>query len=293
MASEIQKYIKDDGIQKMIKERIGARSGQLTTSLLSVVNNNELLQKADPVTVISAALIAGSLDLPIQQNLGFAYIVPYKNGKTGKYEGQFQMGARGYKQLAQRTGLYKFINDSDVREGELRSHNRLTGAIEFSWIEDEVARMKAPVVGYVSYFELHNGFSSTVYMSLAGIREHAKKYSQSFKSGFGPWKDNFDAMALKTVTKQNLSKNGPLSTEMQTAIASDQAVIREDGKAEYIDGEVSDDFTELPQEAVDAIKIAESAEELEGIVTDLTVEQRKAAVPLINARMTELNPPKK
>lgn len=289
MANELQKFVKDDGIQKLIQERVGARAGQLTTSLLSVVNNNELLQKADPMTVISAALIAGSLDLPIQQNLGFAYIVPYKNGKTGKYEGQFQMGARGYKQLAQRTGLYRYINDSDVREGELIKRDRLSGAIEFKWIDSDIARQKAPIIGYVSYFELHNGFSSTVYMSVDDIRAHAKQFSQSFKSGYGPWKDNFPAMALKTVSKLNLAKNGPLSTEMQTAITSDQAVIRDD-KPDYIDGEEGDvTIPELPQAAIDAIAEATTTEELEGIVTDLTVDQRKAAVPLINARMTEIH----
>ncbi|HEX4774839.1 MAG TPA: recombinase RecT, partial [Candidatus Saccharimonadales bacterium] len=231
---EVQKFIKNPSIQKTIEDRLKSRAGQFTTTLLSVINSNNLIAECRPETVLNAAMTAASMDLPINQNLGFAYIIPYKN--KGVYEAQFQLGARGFKQLAQRTGKYKYINDSDVREGEIKRRDRLSGAIEFEWNDDDVKRGKAKIIGYVSYFELLNGFSSTVYMSMEDITAHGKRYSQSFKSGFGPWKDNFEAMALKTVTKLNISKNGPLSTEMENAITADQSV--DDGKErKYIDND--------------------------------------------------------
>lgn len=285
-----QAVIKDVNIQKMIAERLGARAGQFTTSLLSLVNSNDKIAECTPMTIIQAALTAAAMDLPINQNLGFAYIVPYKN--KGIMEASFQMGWKGFVQLAMRSGKFKYINSTDVRQGEIVKRDRLSGAMEFKWIEDEVQREKAPIIGYVSFFELHDGFTSTFYMSMAEVTAHAKRYSQSFKSGFGPWKDNFPAMAKKTVTKLNLSANAPMSTEMadlQRAVETDQSVIREDGRADYIDGEVAE--TEVPQAAIDDIAKAESPEQLQEIVNELNVEQRKAAVPYVNDRMKELNPP--
>jgi recombination protein RecT len=281
MANEVQKFIKNPSIQQTIEDRLKERAGQFTTSLLSVVNNNKLLAECKPETVLQAAMTAASMDLPINQNLGFAYIIAYKN--KGVYEAQFQMGARGFKQLAQRTGQYRFINDSDVREGEIRSRDRLSGSIVFTWENDSAKRAKLPIIGYVSYFELLNGFSSTLYMSVDEVKAHAKRYSQSFKSGFGPWSDNFEAMALKTVTKLNISKNGPLSTEMQKAIEADQAIINGD-TIQYVD---ADDAT-LPDELIDTINNAKTTEELKKISTGLSVEDRKKATTLITEKLMAL-----
>lgn len=113
-----------------------------------------------------------------------------------------------------------------MREGEISKHDRLSGEIEFNWIQYETERESKQIIGYVSYFELLNGFNSTFYMTKANVDKHAKKYSQTFKKGFGVWKDDFDLMALKTVTKLNLSKNAPLSVEMQKAIIADQSVVK-------------------------------------------------------------------
>lgn len=224
-------------VQKMKEMLIEPRMiRQFTTSVISIAGSDKLLSEAEPRSLFNACLTAASLNLPINKNLGFAHIIGYKNNAKGIVEAQFQLGARGFKELAQRSGKYKFINQGDIREGELVGRNRLTGEIEFKWVDDDAARLKLPIIGYFSYFKLDNGFTSTLYMSKDEVIAHGKKYSQSFKKGFGPWIDNFEAMALKTVSKLNISKNGTLSVEMQDAIVTDQAVIRDDGKADYIDG---------------------------------------------------------
>lgn len=241
--------LKDVDIQKMISERIGKNSSQIVTSALSIVNNNKLLQSvSNPMTVVQAVLTAGNLDLPLNPNLGFAYIVPYKG------EAQFQMGWKGFVQLAQRSGKFKTINTTDVREGEIKNRDRMTGALEFEWIDDDAVRNKQNVVGYMAYFELLNGFSKSLYMSKAEIEAHAERFSQAFKnrgkSSFKtPWETDFDAMAQKTVLKMLLSKFAPLSTEMQEAVAADQSVTDENGKRyvdnpETIEGELADENTE-------------------------------------------------
>lgn len=285
----VQNFIKDDGIQKMISERLKSRAGQFTTSLLSLVNSTPKIAECTPITVVQAALTAASLDLPINQNLGFAYIVPYKN--KGTMEAQFQMGWKGFVQLAQRSGQFRYINSSDVREGEIGKRDRLSGAMEFNWIEDEKTRDKTPVVGYVSYFELMNGFSSTLYMSVDEIDAHGKRYSQSYKAGFGPWKDNYPAMAKKTVTKLNLSSNAPMSTEpqmqaMQEAIVADQSV-QDDRGVRYIDND--DEVIEvLTEEQIEEINSAD-LDHLKQIQKNLSVELKKQAAPYVAERMKSFN----
>lgn len=218
----ISQFLNSNSIKQKFEEIIGKNANGFIASLLSTVNNNALLQKADQNSIYTAALMAASLKLPINQNLGLAYIVPYA-GKA-----QFQLGYKGFKQLAQRSGQFLVINDSDVREGEIINHNRLTGEIEFNWEQDPAKRLKLKPVGYVSYFKLVNGFESTFYMTNEELTAHAKKYSQTFKKyGTGLWKDEFDGMARKTVTKLNLSKNAPLSIELQRATIADQAVIKD------------------------------------------------------------------
>jgi recombination protein RecT len=239
-------FIKDDGIQKLITDRLGKRAGQFTTSLLSLVNANEKISECKPITILQAALTAASMDLPINQNLGFAYIVPYKN--KGIMEAQFQMGWKGFVQLAQRSGKFETINTTDVREGEVKERNRMTGELDFVWIDDDAERNKKEIVGYLAYFKLLNGFNKSLYMTKAEIESHAGRYSQSYKGGFGgPWKTDFDLMAQKTALKLLLSKFAPLSTEMSEAITVDQSV--DDGKTRrYVD---NDDMIAVEQAADD------------------------------------------
>lgn len=234
--SKVKNFLKNEAVQKSIKDTLGDKAQQFTASLLSLVGNDELLAQAEPNSLFSAALTAASLDLPINKNLGFAHIIGYKNNrKNGVVEAQFQIGYKGFIQLAQRTGQYKTINATAVYEGQLISEDPL-GGNEYDW----AAKTSDKIVGYVSRFVLVTGFESDLYMSVEQITKHAMKYSQAFKSGYGPWKDNFDAMALKTVIKLNISKYGPQSTELQKAMTFDQAVVKGDD-AEYPDGLDLDD----------------------------------------------------
>lgn len=266
----LSKFINSDNIKNKFAEVLGEKGGaSFVTSLLTVVTQNKTLQNADKNSIYTAALIAASLQLPINPNLGFAYILPYKTKIDGQYVdvAQFQLGAKGFKQLAQRSGQYVIINDDDVREGEILNYDRLTGKIEFNWVQNQEQRSKLKIIGYVSYFELLNGFTSTFYMSVEEITAHGKKYSQTFKKGFGLWVDDFRAMALKTVTKLNISKNGPLSIELQRAMVSDQSVIKSDSfidnpetldiEPEYVDNnETPEEKAEDKKAAVKAAKDA-------------------------------------
>lgn len=234
----LSSFLNSDAIKNKFSEILGQKANGFVASVLSVVNSNKLLANADMNSIYTAALLAASLDLPINPNLGLAYIVPYSG------QAQFQLGYKGFKQLAQRTGQFLFLNEEIVKEGEIKSHNRLTGEIEFDWIVNSQERLKKPTVGYVSFFQLVNGFKSTYYMTKEEAEAHGKKYSQSYKKNFGLWKDEFDSMALKTVTKLNLSKNAPLSIEMQRAVIADQSVIKNfdpsnndtlDVETEYVD----------------------------------------------------------
>lgn len=209
-------------VQAKMAEMLGKRSTSFITSVLQIVNSNDLLKKSEPNSVYHAAMVAATLDLPINNSLGMAYIVPFQNRSKGIVEATFQIGAKGFVQLALRSGQFKTISYTEVYEGQLISENPLTG-FEF----DFTKKVSDKVVGYASYFKLLNGFESTYYMSTEQVNKHALRYSQTYKKGYGQWKDDFDAMAKKTVLKLNLSKFAPLSVEMQNAIQADQAVIKD------------------------------------------------------------------
>ena len=234
----IKAYVSDAKIRQKFEEVLGKKTQGFLASVMQVANQPQL-KNAVPATVINAAMMAATLDLPINNNLGFAYIVPYKRkfkGQNGQWqesnEAQFQMGYKGFVQLAQRSGQFSRIAATPVYEGQLVSANPLLG-YEFDWT---VPNNGTPI-GYVAFFKLLNGFTAELYMTKSEIDKHANKYSQSFKSGYGVWKDNFESMALKTVTKLLLSKQAPLSIEMQTAQLADQAIVRdvETSDFDYID----------------------------------------------------------
>lgn len=253
----VQAYLRSDAVQKRIEALLNKRAGQFTATLMSVLNQNVMLQDCKPETVLSAAITAASMDLPINPNLGFAYIIPYNNNQKieEKYldakgvertrnkwvttvEAQFQMGYKGFIQLAQRSGHYRTINATDVREGEIKSFDRLSGEYEFNWIDDSKERNKKPIVGYVAYFKLSTGFEKTLFMEVDELKKHAKKYSKSYAKGYGLWAeaDGFDFMARKTVLKLLISKYGPMNTELQEAILADQSEVGDDG-FNYIDND--------------------------------------------------------
>lgn len=230
--------------QKYLQDVLGERKGSFVNNLTALVANNENLQECQPLTLIFAAMKSTALDLPLDNSLGFAYVIPYKDNRKGTTVAQFQLGYKGVKQLALRTGQFTIINATDVREGEIIKRNRLTGEIDFNFVEEDKARLNLPIIGYVSFFRLVNGFESTLFMSKEEMDAHALRYSQTYRSKTdyvkksSKWTTDFDAMALKTVTKLNLSKNAPLSVELADAIKADQSVMRKsENDYEYIDNE--------------------------------------------------------
>ena len=210
-ARTIEDWVESENIKQKFQEVLDKGAGAFVTSVLSLVKSTPQLAAADPKTIVSAAMTAATLKLPINPNLGFAYIVPYKDTAT------FQMGYKGYIQLAMRTGQYKTINASVVYEGQIEDVDFITG---------EIIRGKKKsdkVVGYVAYFELINGFSKMVYMTHEEMLHHAMTYSQAYKydkkngKKSSVWSTNFEAMGLKTVLKQLISKYGIMSIDMQGA----------------------------------------------------------------------------
>lgn len=235
--TSIQTYLRSGAVKERVEERLGEQAGSFMTSLITAVNSNAVLQDCEPSSVLNSALTAASMGLPINQNLGFAYIVPYWDNKTKKRLAQFQMGWRGYVQLAQRTSQYSTVNVGDVREGEYKGVDRLTGAIDFAWVDDEAERQKLPVIGYFAYLKLHSGFEKILYMTVSDLEAHAKRYSQSYRKGYGLWVDNFPVMAYKTVIKLLIGKYGPMSIEIQKAIVADQAAAGAEDSFNYIDNQ--------------------------------------------------------
>lgn len=227
--NSVKSLLNSDAVKQRFAEMLGKNANGFLVSVMNAVNSNSSLQKCEPNSILMAAATAASLNLPVDNNLGHSYIIPYGA------KAQFQIGYKGFKQLAMRSGQFITLHATDVREGEIIDNNRLTGEIQFSWIQNDRERISKPVIGYVSYFKLSNGFEQTYYMTIEELNFHGKKYSKMYASGL--WKTDFHNMALKTVIKQNLSKNAPLSIEMQTAIKADQAAIAEDGTFEYVDNQ--------------------------------------------------------
>lgn len=235
-------YLSRDGLQRRFDELLGKRSAQFISSIVSLVTADSNMQQAfceSPMTVIQSALKAATFDLPIDQNLGYAYIVPFKNYKKDlgckKMEATFILGWKGMHQLALRTGAYKTINVVDIREGELKRYNRLTEEVDVEFIEDEQQREQLPVIGYVGYYRLVNGAEKTIYMSVNAIAAHEKKFRKGEHQGKG-WRDDWDAMARKTVYRILIGKWGVMSIDYQTADEGKQLadVMAEDARAQEI-----------------------------------------------------------
>lgn len=248
---KLKNMLSNQQVMNNLTAMLGTKAQGFATSVLSTVNNNKLLQNADAGSIYTAAMLAASLDLPINPNLGFAAIVPY--GKTA----QFQVMTRGIVQLAIRSGQYERITNAVVHEGELIKYDPFTDSYEF----DASKRTSDKIVGYMAYFKTVSGFEKYYYMTKEEAVAHGKKYSQTAKKGFGLWVENTDAMGLKTCLKLLLSKFGVLSIEMQRAINFDQAAVRgevnsvediETLEPEYIDNEAQ--IIEASTEEVDPSK---------------------------------------
>lgn len=241
----LKSMINDERTKNKFKEMLGNKAAGFLTSLMNTTNGNAQLQQADPNSILKAGAIAATLDLPIDPNLGFAYIVPYNN--KGKNEAQFQMGYKGFVQLAIRTGQYKRINVTELYEGQFESYDPITDELKYNLDN----RLSDEITHYVAYFQTINGFEKYNVMSKEEIENHAKKFSKTYSYKGSSWQTNFNTMAKKTVLKLLLSKFGILSIEMQTAQKADQAVIREFDKnnieVEYVDNEnnINDTIDEI------------------------------------------------
>jgi recombination protein RecT len=224
-----KELLESPAMKQRIEEVLGERKSQFITSALSLFNANTSLQNCEPASIFNACLTATSLGLPINNNLGFAYIIPY-----GK-DAQFQIGYKGFRQLAINSNQYKSLEVKAVFEGQIIEDNSFVG-YHFDWKN----KQSETIIGYASYFQLLNGFESTYYLSVQDIEKHAKKYSQTYKKGFGNWKDEFEKMAKKTVVKLHLNSGfAPLSIEMQKAQESDQSIVTDNGY-KYVDNEAID-----------------------------------------------------
>ncbi len=240
----VKSLLSQANVKSKFEEILRERTNAFTANLAVMVNNNAALSRCEPMTVISAAVVAASLDLPIDPNLGFAHIVPYGD------KAQFQIGFKGFIQLAMRSGQYQRIGVTEIYDGQLIEENPLTGEYVF----DFKAKKDETIIGWAAYFKTINGFEKTLYWPVEKIDKHGKRFSQTYKKGFGLWKDDFNAMASKTVLKALLSKWGILSTEMQSAVRFDQSVVKsvENQEVEYID---NDPISEAFDEPVKAKKV--------------------------------------
>lgn len=246
--------IQSEGYKKLINNTLGdpKRSAKFIAAISSAVATNPGLQECDAGSILSGALLGEALNLSPSPQLGQYYLVPFDqkkyNEKTKKFEvvskkAQFQLGYKGYIQLAIRSGQYKDIDVIEVREGEYLGRNKITGKHQFEFIEDEVERENKPIIGYMAYFEYLNGFYKNLYWSKEKMQKHALEYSQAYASdvkkgtNYSFWSKDFDGMAFKTMLRQLISKWGIMSIDMQEALTKDMSVIKEDGTCDYVDNQ--------------------------------------------------------
>lgn len=260
-------YLTNDAVKKQINNVVGGKNGtRFISSIVSAVQTTPALQECTNPSILSAALLGDALNLSPSPQLGQYYLVPFNNRKKGCKEAQFQLGYKGYIQLAIRSGYYKKLNVLPIKEGELLCYNPLDEEIEVNLIEDDLIREETPTVGYYAMFEYENGFRKTMYWTKRKMMAHADKYSAAFhaadmeriEKGEVPEKDmwkyssfwykDFDGMAMKTMLRQLISKWGIMSIDLQTAIEKDMAVINEDGNPEYIENEEQDDNVAVEQD---------------------------------------------
>ena len=264
-------FIANPRTQDYLTTVLADKKASFVNNITALVTNNATLQVCKPETLMFACLKATALDLPLDQNLGFAYVLPYRDNKKNETLAQFQMGYKGFVQLALRTGQFKTLNATEVREGELTDENFVTGELTFKKADK---RETLPVIGYVAYFKLLNGFEKYLYMTSAEMKAHALRFSQTFKRGYGLWADKemFDSMAKKTVLKLLLSKYAPLSVEMQTAINIDQAVLKNEESYDYVDK----DADVQPQPEAQSEGAKEKAAEVQAQVDAMKARRGKA-----------------
>lgn len=249
-------FLRSKKTSDYLNDVLASKKEQFVNNLVALVGSNKLLQECNPATVMYAAIKATALNLPLDPNLGYAYVIPYNNRqKDGTYvkEAQFQIGYKGFLQMAQRSGMLRRFNFTDIREGELKSRDLLRGTMD---IQEAPNRQNLPIIGYVVWVQLTNGFEVTNYMSVEDAKKHAEEYSKTYQQDIktgrqsSVWSTNFDGMARKTTIKMLFSSGLiALSTEMIEATRSDQAVFRDkELRGDYVDAPIVD---AVAQEIVD------------------------------------------
>lgn len=289
-------YLTQDAVKKQINSVVGGKNGtRFISSIVSAVQTTPALQECTNPSILSAALLGEALNLSPSPQLGQFYMVPFDNKKKGVKEAQFQLGYKGYVQLAERSGYYKKLNVLAIKEGELVRYDPLNEEIEVNLIEDDVEREETPAMGYYAMFEYENGFRKTLYWSKKKMLAHAEKYSQAFKRNGGAkslelleqgkipekemwkyssfWFKDFDGMAMKTMLRQLISKWGIMSIDLQTAVDKDMAVIHEDGSAEYVENEQEEENVVAEQELNEVPKEPQNAEPVKGTGTGAPTQE--------------------
>ena len=233
--------IQSDMYKNLINQTLGDkdRATRFIASISSAVATNQALQECDAGTILSGALLGESLNLSPSPQLGQYYLVPFNDSEKGYKVAQFQLGYKGYIQLAIRSGQYKKLNVLAIKKGELVKYDPLNEEIEVNLIDDEEERENAETVGYYAMFEYTNGFRKSMYWSKSKMEKHALKYSTGYKAkkGYTYWEKDFDGMAYKTMLRQLISKWGIMSIDMQQAVEKDMTTINTDGTYEYVDNE--------------------------------------------------------
>lgn len=267
--------INSDGYKRLINNTLGDpnKASRFVTAITSAVSNNPALQECDASTIVSAGLLGESLNLSPSPQLGQYYLVPFNDRKNGRKVAQFQIGYKGYVQLAIRSGQYKKLNVLPIKAGELIRFDPLDEEIEVQLIQNEREREQAETVGYYAMFEYTNGFKKAIYWSREKMESHAEKYSMGYKAhkGYTFWEKDFDGMACKTMLRQLISKWGIMSVEMQKAELSDMGVISSDGTIDYIDTP-----EEAPQTSQDTNKTESETIDVEPVSEPATVEDFSA-----------------
>lgn len=270
-------YLTQDAVKDQINKVVGGKNGtRFISSIVSAVQATPALQECTNSSILSAALLGESLNLSPSPQLGQYYMVPYDNRSKGAKEAQFQLGYKGYIQLATRSSQYKKLNVLSIKEGELIRFDPLNEEIEVNLIQDDEQREAAPTIGYYAMFEYTNGFRKAMYWSRAKMEAHAKKYSPGYKrdlekgTSWTFWAKDFDAMAYKTMLRQLISKWGIMSIDLQDAIDSDMAVICEDGSRDYVETVQPDAVEEaaVPQEENAAVQEDDAAQETNDAAAD-------------------------
>lgn len=244
-------YLTQDAVKEQINKVVGGKNGtRFIASIVSAVNTNPALSECTNQSILSGALLGESLNLSPSPQLGQYYLVPFNDKTKGKVA-QFQLGYKGYIQLAIRSGQYKKLNVIAIKEGELINYDPLNEEIEVKLIDDEETREQAETIGYYAMFEYTNGFKKAMYWSKKKMEAHALKYSKGYqaKKGYTFWEKDFDGMAYKTMLRQLISKWGIMSIDMVSAMDADMAVINEDGTKVYVDNEPDVIDMEQPIEA--------------------------------------------